>query len=222
MKPGACVGLTLAIVAAFAGTAMPALAQAPLECSISGRWPFILRMAASDSTDIIRADLFWPQNRMLGRQLIFRSKGEVQAPIISSELNYLVGEAQPIARCELDTTTSLKMAVVVDVGPQVTIHSAFQGKGSLTVSFFAYEENYFDSRSDDGLVNQIFVVQLDDRAPYEAQVSAKPGENIAVRFDAVSAGKHRVRFGEMDPAGDGYATTWLWFLDFVQPSELSA
>lgn len=214
------IGSSVALVAAMlVTTPRPVLAQAPLECSISGRWPFTLTMPKSDSTDTIRADFFSPQNRMLGRQLIFRSKGEIDTPVVSSEF---VGEAQPIARCEIDPTSSLKMAVVVDVGPQVTIHSIFQGKGSVTVSFYAFEENYFAGRRDQGLVNQIFSVQLDDRGPYQVQVSAKPGQNIAVRFDDVSAGPHRIRFGEMDPASDGYTTTWLWILDFAQPSDLSA
>ena len=130
-------------------------------------------------------------------------------------------EPQPIVRCESDTTTSLIMTTVVDVGPQVTIRSLYQGKRSAAVSFYAFQEDYFAGRRDEGLVNQIFIVQLDGREPYQLQISAKPGQDVAVRFDNVSAGRHRLRFGEMDPSDDGYTTLWLWVLEFTQPDGLN-
>lgn len=198
-----------------------AQAGAAKACTMTGSRPFSLTTAPSTTAEIVRADIVGLRHRMLGRQLIFNNQGEVHIPIISPKIGYFV-EAQPSVRCEIDAATSLNMATVVDVGPQVTIRSLYQGKRSVAVSFYAFEEDYFAGRRDEGLLNQIFVVQLDGREPYQLQISAKPGQDVAVRFDNVSAGRHRLRIGEMDPSDGGFTSLWLWVLEFTQPNGLSA
>ena len=158
---------------------------------------------------------------MLGRQLVLNWKGEGSVPIISPEIGFLAGKAHPTVRCAVDGNSSLKMLTVVDVGAQLKIRSIYQGKNSISAAFYAFREDYFSGRQDEGLVNQIFSVQLDDRPPYLLQISAKPGQDLGVRFENVSAGRHLIRFGELDPADVGLTTTWLWSLDIIQPEELS-
>lgn len=85
---------------------------------------------------------------------------------------------------------------MIDLGPKITLHSLYIGKGAITASFYAFEEDFFAGRDDEGLVDQLFSVQLDNRTPYELQVTAKPGADVAVRFDGVGVGPHSLRFGE--------------------------
>lgn len=192
------------------------------QCALVGKYPSTsLQAVAIGPIKSVRFDLLDAHGTLLGSQIAFENAGITDDPLLSSEGLVLVYPHQPIVRCSVSEITLTTMTHV-DIGPQIVLHSVYLGHGSLTASFYAYEEDLMMQRKDSGLVNQLFSVRLDDRTPYQVQITAKPGRDVTVRFDGIPAGKHRIVFAEMDLGGPkmGYYVTPLWGLDFVQPSAL--
>lgn len=192
-------------------------------CAIAGTHPGRLK-GRFPKKSTVRFDLLSSSGKLLGRQIVFNGLPQDGAVLMSSEAWGLSENKQPQIECSADVDTALKPMTPVDVGPQIILHSIYLGRGSVAASFYAYEEDFFAGRKDEGLINQLFSVRLDGRSPCEVQVTAKPGEDVTVRFEGLAPGKHRLEFGEMQMGGPqlGYYTTGLYELDFTQPGDLSA
>jgi hypothetical protein len=209
----------------FVASTIPALASpSAQQCSLVGEWPWSIRATAVPSGKVLRFDLLGPRDQLIGSQLVFDSTDTVNTPLLSPEALFpSIDEYSPRVRCSIDNSTALTSSTHVDVGPQIALHSLYLGRGAITASFYVFQEDFFAGREDEGLIEQLFSVRLDDRAPYQVQVTAKPGIDIGVRFDNVGAGAHRLLFGEMERGGPrmNYYVTPLWVLEFVQPNALA-
>jgi hypothetical protein len=192
------------------------------DCAIVGKYPSTMLQATSVPAPRAMAFDLFDSRTLLGRQVVFENPGSADDPLLTGEPFWLSNGRQPTVRCSAPADVSLTPTTVVDVGPQIILHAIYLGRGSLTAAFYVYEEDYFASRKDEGLMNQLIAVQLDERAPYQIQVTAKPGQYLTVRFDGIAPGHHRVRFGEMERGGVStpYQVTPLWILEYTQPNAL--
>lgn len=216
--------ITAALIFAFAtiilGSARAA-ASTP-QCSvIDGYAPQVQATFASASPVTLQMNILSADSKLVARQLQFGAKGDARLPLVLREA--IFGKDVKLAvRCSFASDAKIDMLTVVDVGPQVVVNALYLGQGAAAVSFYAYQEDYFAGRKDEGLTSQLFSVQLDGRPPYQIAVTAKPGEDVTLRFDRIAAGKHRISFCEMEPDGYGdYSLTKLQSLEFTQPTALA-
>lgn len=205
---------TMACCFAMAVIVFPVAATADQGCHLEGAWPPQLTFDSAATDETMAADFVDGNGRVFGRQVVFGRDDSSPVPVITRELFFKA--EKPKVRCAPEKDANLTTLTHVDVGPEVKVKGLYQETGAVTVSFYAYERDFFKGRNDEGLANQLFFVQLDNRPATQVEVTAKPGQDVTVRFDGVAPGTHEIRFAEMEPSREGYALTWLSALSFTQ------
>ena len=193
-----------------------------MACTLVGKWPTTIDVTQPDPAKVLRVELLNDKKALIGQQFVFVNAGNPNDSLLSSEAFVANGAKTPLARCSADSDTYLRGGVTVDNGPEVSVEDMYLGKGSLTISFYAYWEDLFDSTNEKGLLNQLFGLRLDGhRPPMQVQITAKPGQGVTLRLDGVSSGHHELIIEEIEALSpkDTYQTP-LQFIEFNVPAEL--
>lgn len=195
-------------------------------CKLVGNWRIKIDVTQPAPAKVLRVDLLSQQKALVGRQLILVNADNPNDSVLSREPWVLNDAKLPLVQCSADDDTTVESGVTADNGPQADVQDLYLGKGSVTVFFYVYWEDFFDSSNEKGLLNQVFAVRLDKRPRQQVQITAKPGQDVAVRFDNLEPGQHQLFIEEMEAellSGETvihYDPTPLKVITFTMPPEL--
>ena len=182
-------------LAAFITNVSPAAANTSIKCELTKDWQ--LRAEIHEGLPAVRFDIVDDKHQLLGRQIMVKpTVGELSGPVLSLDWGRL-SPNPPVINCSGDTETRYtRTGVATDVGPDGEVRAVYLGNRSVVVSFYAYGVG-------GSLFDQIYSIQLDDRTPYEIQVSSTEGQDVNVRFPGVLPGRHNIT---------------LFYLSYMPPS----
>lgn len=166
------------------GCSLPARAVTQSNCALTPDRQLFADIPEGASA--LRFDIFNKKQQLLGRQIVLKpARGKLEIPVLSTEWGRLSPD-RPVVKCTGDNNTRFeRRGYSIDVGPDAEVDSLYLGYESIVLSFYAFGVG-------GPLFDQVYYVQLDDRQPYQVEVTASTDQQVVVRFSGVSPGRHQV------------------------------